>query len=1093
MPIPNTAAASDSKQAEPDSVDFDIVTAGHAMTGVISGCACTPNASGSTLVVAVAAGTVVIGGVAVTVTAGTATPGAASGTNPRFDLVTVDLVGAIAIVAGTAAATPVFPAVPSNRVALCAVLIPTSATSITAGNIVDKRQTIVMPGAVVPTASGIGNPYAGGPELRRWRAAWANRTTNPVNVLLLGDSNTVGYWATIDARRWSRIMADKLCIYNDQRAHVGWQPHHSITNYSLVWTDTGTITDNSLSGLGYGAVNIPGTGTSGSITAAQVCDRFWVHYSNGTGIGAFSVTIDGGTPVTVTPATGARVGGQVWDSGPLPRALHTVKIATTTTTATVFEGIQWWDGNANQAGAQGTLTQANALVGQGVRVWNAAKFGSAAGDFAAAAGGGTWWTDNLGIISPDVVFMAWGTNELAAATSPATFRTNLVTIIDRIITVLTAATRPTPSFVLVVPHASGASATAIDPYQTAIYLAAQDRGCAVIDRKVFMGYVDSDAVDPNGYGSSQDGATGRKHLSDTGHRAAGENAADFLMEVTGPKHMPRITSDAELRALRSQWAKRAASSVNLVVLGDSITQGYYASTFDQSLMGILMSRLCQANGQPVPAGYVPMGSNSLSSYVNRQWTMTNVTDSVNYGLGYSAGTLAASGSGVATITATCDRFWIMYPQAASGLGAFSITIDGVAAATVTPTGTARGGRVWDSGPLTRDSHTIRVTTTTATAAVVEGIYLFDGNGNTSGAQGTLTAANARTGAGVRLWNAAHFAYMASNYAASNNGTNWWTDGLDMIWPDAFVFVLGANDCTGTFTGFFHNDLVNIITRIKNLAILNGQIHPSIIIVSPYGVGASSVDAMPPFREMARQVAVEQGCAFVDLYEVMGYVGTAAADTYGLMSALDSATNKLHPSDTGHQLIGDYLSGWILSALGPTGQIPRPAVRKITAAGRSVTDAVTTNASATMTSATAAFVNSAYPTGDIGRSVIGFGIPRGTTITAVGSGTSVTLSANATATTSANNVSLVAPVTAINPTTEELIVVNTTTLPQELSMPTAVGAAGQSVTVKKVDSSANPVIIYTSSASTLEDGKEIEIVVDGVALTFMSDNTNWWLV
>lgn len=143
MPIPNEAAASFPAQAEPDSVDFDIVTAAANAYGVVSGCACTPASSGVTLGVAVASGSVHVGSsTPVAVTGATVTPGAAHATNPRFDLITANTSGTLAVVAGTAAAAPVFPAIPASRVVLAAVYIPATATSITAANLVDKRQMV---------------------------------------------------------------------------------------------------------------------------------------------------------------------------------------------------------------------------------------------------------------------------------------------------------------------------------------------------------------------------------------------------------------------------------------------------------------------------------------------------------------------------------------------------------------------------------------------------------------------------------------------------------------------------------------------------------------------------------------------------------------------------------------------------------------------------------------------------------------------------------------------------------------------------------------------------------------------------------------
>lgn len=74
-------------------------------------------------------------------------------------------------------------------------------------------------------------------------------------------------------------------------------------------------------------------------------------------------------------------------------------------------------------------------------------------------------------------------------------------------------------------------------------------------------------------------------------------------------------------------------------------------------------------------------------------------------------------------------------------------------------------------------------------------------------------------------------------------------------------------------------------------------------------------------------------------------------------------------------------------------------------GRKVADAVTTSASATVTSATAAFV-----AGDVGATIATPNLPIGTAITVVGSGTSVTVSANATASGSSQTIT-VTPATA----------------------------------------------------------------------------------
>lgn len=138
-------------QAQPDKVDWDIIAAGAAGTGVVgSGCAVTPNSSGVNLNVNVAAGTIAVAGVQAAVAAATnVTVGAANATNPRIDLVVSSSSGVISVTAGTAAAVPCMPNVPASSVALAEVYVPAAATSITANNIRDCRVPIATSAGVL--------------------------------------------------------------------------------------------------------------------------------------------------------------------------------------------------------------------------------------------------------------------------------------------------------------------------------------------------------------------------------------------------------------------------------------------------------------------------------------------------------------------------------------------------------------------------------------------------------------------------------------------------------------------------------------------------------------------------------------------------------------------------------------------------------------------------------------------------------------------------------------------------------------------------------------------------------------------------------
>lgn len=134
-------------QAQVDKVDFDILQAQLAGDGVSSGCAVTQRAAGANQSVDVASGTVVVASTEVVVTSGNVAATAAHATLPRFDLVVVNNAGTKSITAGTAASTPVFPAIPATSVVLAAVFRRPADNVIETAEIVDKRGTVDSPSA----------------------------------------------------------------------------------------------------------------------------------------------------------------------------------------------------------------------------------------------------------------------------------------------------------------------------------------------------------------------------------------------------------------------------------------------------------------------------------------------------------------------------------------------------------------------------------------------------------------------------------------------------------------------------------------------------------------------------------------------------------------------------------------------------------------------------------------------------------------------------------------------------------------------------------------------------------------------------------
>lgn len=125
--------------------DWRILSDGLAGVGVVSGCTVTAQGSPD-MTVAIAAGTIrIASGALVAVAAGNGTIGAASGSNPRIDLISASNAGVKTVTAGTAAANPKPPDLPAGNVALAYVLVPTSDTTISTGQIVDKRVILPSP------------------------------------------------------------------------------------------------------------------------------------------------------------------------------------------------------------------------------------------------------------------------------------------------------------------------------------------------------------------------------------------------------------------------------------------------------------------------------------------------------------------------------------------------------------------------------------------------------------------------------------------------------------------------------------------------------------------------------------------------------------------------------------------------------------------------------------------------------------------------------------------------------------------------------------------------------------------------------------
>jgi hypothetical protein len=140
--IPDNDTVFNSNQSVWFATDIAILAASLAGVGVVSGCDVTAQGSPN-MTVAVAAGYIrIASGFYIAVAAGNVTIGTADATNPRIDLISVSDTGTKTCTAGTAAAAPKPPALPSGHVGLAFVYVPATDTTIETDHITDKRAVL---------------------------------------------------------------------------------------------------------------------------------------------------------------------------------------------------------------------------------------------------------------------------------------------------------------------------------------------------------------------------------------------------------------------------------------------------------------------------------------------------------------------------------------------------------------------------------------------------------------------------------------------------------------------------------------------------------------------------------------------------------------------------------------------------------------------------------------------------------------------------------------------------------------------------------------------------------------------------------------
>ena len=320
-------------------------------------------------------------------------------------------------------------------------------------------------------------------ELTAWCTALGDATSEPANVLVIGDSIAEGYWAQSQATRWMDRLRVGVQTVGGEHG-LGYVPASSgMANnppYPGIWTEAGGTP--STEGLGDRSYTIDTPGGFAEATARA--DRFRLSYTATPGGGAMEILIDGAATADVDTSATTTQSGRTWLSPPLQSGTHTISVRPLATGrvpvySVTVEGVLVLDGADDS----------------GVRVWDASHAGYTSASFVDSPNLG----DDVAQANPDLLVVELGTNDMSVGIPPGALESNLESIID---TVKARDTRPVSVVVVPVWDATIHDPVAYRGYVAAELAVARSEHAAVDD----LSAVDARLYTVDGAHPNSDGA-----------------------------------------------------------------------------------------------------------------------------------------------------------------------------------------------------------------------------------------------------------------------------------------------------------------------------------------------------------------------------------------------------------------------------------------------------------------------------------------------------------------------------------------------------------------------------------------------------------
>ena len=358
------------------------------------------------------------------------------------------------------------------------------------------------------------------------------------------------------------------------------------------------------------------------------------------------------------------------------------------------------------------------------------------------------------------------------------------------------------------------------------------------------------------------------------------NRVTSLEETVGP--------DA-LSPWRSALANAGTAPAQVLVIGDSISEGTGATVLANRWQTILQGHLRRRYGHLQGATWPHIPARYNVTGTSGQPVTETGTNQFGYAWGLGWRTVRMeddTGSLTFTFTGTSAR--VMFVQLGT-TGVASVQVDGGTPVLVNTNGATNNARTWDTGPLTRGTHTITIRRDPSSAAgqhvYVQGALTWDGDEDK----------------GIRVVDAAKHGISSSQFTTA--AANQVSDAVKAAGTFGLAIIaVGTNDYSSAVTpAAYRENIERLIAALR--APTRAGFTGSIILLNVYRAGGRDEAQWQQYgNTLAELAATDPLITYVDLRTSMPDVPTPHSDPSGLSLYADA----LHPSDQGHKWIAGAL-------------------------------------------------------------------------------------------------------------------------------------------------------------------------------------------